>query len=218
LKRPAAVAAGRLFRIEEYCPMNHRQLAPAALAQLFTEARTHGRWQDRPVSDSTLRALYDLAKWAPTSMNCNPLRLVFITSPAAKQRLRPALAAGNLDKVMSAPVTAIVAGDPRFYEQLPSLFPANPGARAAFAGDRPWAEQTAFRNSTLQGGYLILAARALGLDCGPMSGFDNAKVDAEFFSASGYRSNFLLNLGYGSGDRLYPRGPRPAFTEVAAIL
>ena len=189
-----------------------------ALAQLFGAARTHIAWQDRPVEDATLQRLYELVKWAPTSMNSSPLRLVFIKSAEAKARLRPALAAGNVDKTMAAPVTAIVAADPQFYERMPELFPVNPKARDAFAANRAWADETAFRNSSMQGGYLILAARALGLDCGPMSGFDNARVDAEFFEGGGYRSNFLLNLGYGMKDRVHPRGPRLPFEQVAAIL
>lgn len=189
-----------------------------ALAQLFSAAHTHTAWLDRPVDDATLQRLYDLAKWAPTSMNSNPLRLVFVKSVEAKERLRPALAGGNVDKTMSAPVTVIIASDPRFYERMPELFPANPNARDAFAANGGWADETAFRNSSLQGGYLILAARALGLDCGPMSGFDRAKVDAAFFEGSGYRSNFLLNLGYGMKERIYPRGPRLPFEQAAAIV
>jgi 3-hydroxypropanoate dehydrogenase len=193
-------------------------LHATALAQLFTEARTFNAWQNRPVDISTLHALYDLAKWGPTSMNGSPARLVFVTSAAAKARLRPALAAGNVDKTMSAPATIIVASDPKFYEHLPELFPAFAGARALHTDNLPWAAETAFRNSSLQGAYLIMAARTLGLDCGPMSGFDNAKVDAEFFSDSGYRSNFLINIGYGVKDTLFPRGPRLPFEQVAEIL
>lgn len=195
-----------------------RALDAEALAQLFSAARTHIAWQDRAVDDATLQRLYELVKWAPTSMNSGPARLLFIKSFDAKQRLRPALAPGNVDKTLAAPVTVVVASDPQFYEHMPALFPANPNARETFAANRAWADETAFRNSSMQGGYLILAARALGLDCGPMSGFDNAKVDAEFFKASGYRSNFLLNLGYGMADRVYARGPRLTFQQVAAIL
>lgn len=188
-----------------------------ARAQLFTEARTHTQWQPRPIEDAILRELYELAKWAPTSMNTNPLRLVFVKSAAAKARLRPALAAGNVEKTLSAPVTAIVAADPQFYERLPELFPAYPGAREGYAAKPEWARETAFRNSSLQGAYVILAARALGLDCGPMSGFDAAAVDAEFFAASGYRSNFLLNLGYAQ-PAVHARGPRLPFEEAVQIL
>jgi 3-hydroxypropanoate dehydrogenase len=190
----------------------------AALAQLFTEARTFSAWQERAVGADTLHALYDLARWGPTSMNGSPARLVFVTSAAAKERLRPTLAAGNVDKTMRAPATIIVASDPDFYEHLPELFPAFAGARAMHADNLPWAAETAFRNSSLQGAYLIMAARALGLDCGPMSGFDNAQVDAEFFSNSGYRSNFLINIGYGAKETLFPRGPRLSFEQAAEIL
>lgn len=193
-------------------------IANAAAGQLFTEARTHARWRDRPVGDATLRALYELARWPPTSMNCNPARLVFVRGAHAKARLQPALAAGNVEKTVTAPVTVIVAADPRFYEQLPQLFPGGRNARERFACNPVLAEETAFRNSSMQGAYLIMAARALGLDCGPMSGFDRAKVDAEFFADSGYRSNFLINLGYGMIESTHPRGPRPVFESVASIL
>lgn len=185
---------------------------------MFTEARTYSRWRDQEVSDATLRRLYELAKWPPTSMNANPLRLVFVKSAAAKQRLLPALAPGNVEKMLRAPVTAIVAADPHFYERLPHLFPAAAAAREQFAAKPDWAEETAFRNSSMQGGYLILAARALGLDCGPMSGFDCARVDAEFFADNGYRSNFLVNIGHGAAGGVYPRGPRLPFETVVRIL
>lgn len=188
-----------------------------ALAQLFSEARTFNAWRAEPVPEATLHQLYEQMKWGPTSMNCFPVRLVFVTSPEAKEKLKPALAEGNVEQTMTAPVTAIVATDHRFYEKLPELFPAFPGARDMFAADPEKASENAFRNATLQGGYLILAARALGLDCGPMSGFDNARVDELFFPDSAIRSNFLLNLGYGDRESLYPRGPRPAFDEVAEI-
>jgi 3-hydroxypropanoate dehydrogenase len=196
-----------------------RQVVDAtALAQLFTEARTFTAWQQRAIEPELLKNLYDLAKWAPTSMNSNPARLVFITSDAAKQRLRPALAAGNVEKTMTAAATIIVAGDPRFYEHLPQLFPVYPNAREMYANNAAWAAETAFRNSSMQGAYLIMATRALGLDCGPMSGFDNAKVDAEFFADSGYRSNFLINIGYGVNTGSPARGARLAFEQVAEIL
>jgi len=193
-------------------------LPTAALAQLFTEAHTHNRWQPRPLEASVLQRLYDLTKWAPTSMNCSPARWTFVVSEEAKARLIPALMGGNIDKVKAAPATVIVASDPEFYEQLPTLFPAVAGARDNFAANRAWADETAFRNSSLQGAYFILAARALGLDVGPMSGFDNAKVDAEFFADSGWRSNFLINIGYGEPGSFYPRGPRPEFDAVAKVL
>lgn len=193
-------------------------LSAAAIAQLFTEARTHHRWLPRPLDLDTLQRLYDVAKWAPTAMNANPARFVFIASAAAKERLRPILAAGNVEKTMSAPLTVIVASDPTFYEQLPLLFPSNPKSAEMFSGKPELAAKTAFRNSSLQGAYLILAARALGLDCGPMSGFDNARVDDEFFAQSGYRSNFLINIGYAAENSTYPRGPRLPFEQAVQIL
>jgi 3-hydroxypropanoate dehydrogenase len=203
--------------------MNRQALDRAAQAQLFTEARTFTQWQDRTIDAKTLHELYDLAKWAPTSMNSSPARLVFVVGADAKARLRPALNGGNIDKMMNAPATIIVASDPGFYERLPELFPAYPDARAMYAANPSWAAETAFRNSSMQGAYLILAARALGLDCGPMSGFDNAKVDAAFFSGTqsaerGYRSNFLLNIGYGVDDSAFPRGPRLSFEQAAVIV
>jgi len=202
------------------------------LNQLFAEAHTHTRWQETPVSDQTLRDLYDLMKWAPTSMNCSPARILFLRTPEAKQRLLPALAAGNVEKTMSAPVTAILGYDYDFFEQLPRLFPQLPTAREMFADAPQLTETTARRNGSLQGGYFILAARAVGLDCGPMSGFDNAKVDEEFFGAgmaidpnekefftTGHvRSNFLCNLGYGDPAGVYPRNPRLEFDEACKLL
>ena len=192
------------------------QLADADLDLLFRKARTHNAFLDRPVPETTLRALYDLLKWAPTSANSSPARFVFITSDAARERLRPALSPGNLEKTMAAPVTVIVAYDLAFYEKLPVLFP-HVDARAWFAGKPDHILTTAFRNGTLQGGYLILAARALGLDCGPMSGFDNAKVDATFFPDGTVKSNFLCNLGYGDPAKLMPRHPRLPFEEACRI-
>ena len=207
-------------------------LGEEALDHLFREARTYSAWLDRPVSDEILRQLYDLVKWGPTSANCLPLRVVFVRTPEAKERLRPALMPGNVDKTMAAPVTAILAYDELFYEKLPVLFPHNPGMRELFANSPELAEVTAFRNGTLQAGYFILAARSLGLDCGPMSGFDNRKVDAELLTAatcSGERaeqipatfrikSNFLCNLGYGDSSELYPRGPRVEFEDACRLL
>ena len=187
-----------------------------ALDQLFRAARTHNRWQDRPVPDARLQEIYDLLKWGPTSANCSPARFVFIRTREGKERLRPALSAGNTEKTMSAPVTVIVAYDPKFYDLLPYLFP-HTDARSWFAGNAALAETTAFRNGTLQGAYLILVARAVGLDAGPMSGFDNAKVDEAFFRDSGWKSNFLVNLGYGDPAGLYPRSPRLAFGEAARL-
>ena len=184
---------------------------------LFQDARTHYSWTDEPVSDALLEQLYDTLKFGPTSANTSPARFVFLRTPAARERLRPALSAGNIDKTLSAPVVAIVAWDPRFYDRLPELFP-HADARAWFAGNDALAEETAFRNATLQGAYLILAARALGLDCGPMSGFDRAHVDAIFFAESGWRSNFLVNLGHGDGAGLFPRAPRLGFADACVLL
>lgn len=195
-----------------------RALDEESLDLIFREARTHSKFLDRPVTDETLRRVYDLMKFGPTSMNCAPGRVLFLRTKEAKERLRPALATGNLEKTMVAPVTAIVAYDTKFYENLPRLFPHFAGARDIFANNAQLAEVTAFRNGTLQGGYFILAARALGLDCGPMSGFDNAKVDAEFFAGEAWKSNFLCNLGYGDPSTLFPRNPRLAFEEACKLL
>jgi 3-hydroxypropanoate dehydrogenase len=210
--------------------VNH-PLNDAALDQVFRTARSHAAWTSRPVDESTLRNLYDLVKFGPTSANLCPARFLFLRTKEAKERLRPALAAGNVEKTMTAPVTVVIAHDERFYENAPRLFPHNPGMRDLFANSPALAETTAFRNGTLQGAYLILAARSLGLDCGPMSGFDNAKVDAEFFSDAAcaqdapevprtgrLRSNFLCNLGYGDAAKLFPRGPRLPFDEVCRVL
>jgi 3-hydroxypropanoate dehydrogenase len=185
---------------------------------LFRKARTHRAWLDKPVSDHLLRQLYDLMKLGPTSGNCCPARILFLRTQQAKQRLLPALEPGNVDKTMKAPVTAIIAYDLKFYDQLPKLSPQNPAAREQFANSPELAETTAFRNGTLQGGYFILAARSLGLDCGPMSGFDNAKLDVEFFSAGNVKSNFLCNLGHGDPSKLRPRGPRLDFDEACQLL
>jgi 3-hydroxypropanoate dehydrogenase len=193
------------------------QLDDRSLDIIFREARTHNGWLDKPVSDALLRQIYDLMKWAPTSANSSPARIVFVRSPAAKERLLPAMSPGNLDKTRAAPVTAIIAHDTEFYEKLPKLFP-QADARSWFTGNQPLIDTTAFRNGTLQGAYLILAARALGLDAGPMSGFDNAKVDKEFFPDGKVKSNFLINLGYGDHAKLFPRNPRLSFAEAAQIL
>jgi 3-hydroxypropanoate dehydrogenase len=203
-----------------------------ALDTLFREARTYSKWQQRPVTDETLRELYDVLKWAPTSANAAPARFVFLRTVEAKERLRPALAPLNVEKTMTAPVTAIVAYDMKFYDQLPKLFPQNPGMAKLFENNPDMVETTAKRNSSLQGAYLIMAARALGLDCGPMSGFDHAKVDEEFFAAGqpcfgcdqeffaeGHvKTNFLCNLGYGDPSSLFPRLPRLAFNEACSLL
>lgn len=192
------------------------QLDERSLDTLFRNARTHSAWLDKSVDDELLLKLYELMKWGPTSANSSPARLVFVKSPAAKERLLPAMIPSNVDKTLAAPVTVIVAQDHEFYEQLPRLFP-HTDARAWFAGNSALIDTTAFRNASLQGAYLIIAARALGLDAGPMSGFDNAKVDAEFFSGTKIRSNFLINLGYGDASKLHPRNPRLRFDEAARI-
>jgi nitroreductase len=187
-----------------------------ARRQLFTEARTHNGFDPAPIPQETLRALYDLLKWGPTSMNCQPARFVFVTSPAGKEKLGPALSKGNHDKTMAAPATVIVAIDTRFYEHLPTQFPAY-DARASMEKNPELAASTAFRNGTLQGGYLIMAARALGLDCGPMSGFDADKLNAAFFPDGRYQANFLCNLGHGDPAKLHPRGPRLSFEEACSL-
>ncbi len=192
-------------------------LSKASLQQLFTEARTHNGFLAKEVSTETLNSLYDLLKWGPTSANGSPGRFVFVKSAAAKEKLLGAVAPGNIDKVKSAPVTVIIAEDREFYEKLPKLFP-HADAKSWFAGNASLIESTAFRNSSLQGAYLMIAARALGLDCGPMSGFDPAKLDASFFPGTSWRSNFICNLGYGDETKLYPRLPRLEFSEACQIL
>lgn len=207
-------------------------LDDGSLDQIFRRARTFNAWQKTPVSPETLHELYELLKWGPTSANTSPARFFFLTSRAAKERLRPALAPGNVEKTMSAPVTAIVAYDLLFYQKLPRLFPHNPAMEALFASNPQMVEVTARRNSSLEGAYLMLAARSLGLDCGPMSGFDNARLDEEFFAAGkecegcdqefmpeGHlRSNFLCNLGYGDPASLTPRLPRLRFDEACVVM
>ena len=203
-----------------------------ALDTLFRNARTFNAWLDKPVSDETLHELYDLLKWGPTSANAGPARFVFLRSREAKERLRPALAPANVNKVMTAPVCVIVAYDLKFYDRLPKLFPHNPATQTRYANAPALVEVTARRNSSLQGAYMILAARALGLDCGPLSGFDNAKVDDEFFAAgqpcagceqeffaeAHVKSNFLCNLGYGDPAKLFARLPRLDFNEACLLL
>jgi 3-hydroxypropanoate dehydrogenase len=191
-------------------------LGEGAIDVLFRQAHTHSKWLDRSVDDATWRAVYDLARLGPTSANCQPARFVFVTSTAAKERLKPALSPGNVEKTMAAPATVIVAHDMEFYELLPKTFP-QVDARAWFAGNAALIRATAFRNGSLQGAYLILAARALGLDAGPMSGFDNAKVDDAFFPGGRIKSNFLINLGYGDRSAVPPRNPRLDFDEACTI-
>lgn len=193
------------------------QLDSKTLDQLFREARTHNGWLDKPVSEEQIQQMYDLMKWAPTSANTSPARLVFVRSPKSKQRLLSALAAGNVEKTLAAPATVIVGHDLDFYEKLPKLFP-HTDARSWFVGNEDFARITAFRNSSLQGAYLIMAARAIGLDTGAMSGFDNDKVDAEFFPGGRIKSNFLLNIGYGDHSALFDRSPRLDFAEAAEIV
>ncbi|AQV97374.1 malonic semialdehyde reductase [Cupriavidus necator] len=209
----------------------NKRLSEDGMDLIFREARTHNAWLNQPVSDETLRQLYDLMKWGPTSANCSPARILFLRTPEAKQRLLPALAPGNVEKTMAAPVTAIIAFDIKFYELLPKLFP-HADARSWFTDTPELALTTARRNSSLQGAYFMIAARSLGLDCGPMSGFDNAKVDHEFFPAdpkenafqleyfpdSHVKSNFLCNLGYGDPAKLFPRSPRLEFDEACKLL
>ncbi len=192
-------------------------LSDAALDILFNEARSFSYWQDRPVSDEQLGQLYELLKWGPTAANSTPARILFIKSGEAKARLKPCLDAGNVEKSMSAPVVAVIAMDLEFYERLPFLFP-HTDARSWFAGKPEKILDSANLNTALQGAYLILAARSLGLDCGPMSGFDNAALDAEFFPDGKVKSLFLCALGYGDRSKLHPRGPRLAFEEVCEIL
>ncbi|SPE22530.1 oxidoreductase subunit of the alternative pyrimidine degradation pathway [Burkholderiales bacterium] len=193
------------------------RLPDSALDQLFRAAHTAHGFRPEPVPDETLLALYELLKWGPTSFNCQPARFVFVRSPQAKERLKPALSAGNVDQTMAAPVTVIVARDSRFYEHLPSQFPAY-DAKPIYENNAAMAQDAGFRNGTLQGAYLMLAARALGLDCGPMSGFNLAAVDAEFFSDGRFRSNFLVNIGAADPAKNMPRGSRLPFATAAQIL
>ena len=195
-----------------------RRIDDSGLRQLFLDARTHNGWLDKPVPDGMIRELYDVIKFGPTSMNTQPIRLLFLRTAAAKQRLRPHLAPANVDKTMAAPVTAIVGYDLAFPEHLPTLFPHRPNANTMFEGNLPLTEVTGFRNGSLQGGYLIIAARALGLDCGPMSGFNNAGVDAEFFAGTQVKSNFLCSLGYGDHSKIFARSPRLDFASVCTLL
>jgi len=191
-------------------------LNDAALDQLFRSARTHNAFLDKPVTDEKLKEIYELMKWGPTSANSSPARLVFVKSKEGKAKIGQAISDGNRDKTLAAPVTVIVATDYAFYEKLPQLFP-HADAKSWFVGNQALIDTTAFRNSTLQGAYFMLAARAAGLDCGPMSGFDNAKLDELFFSGTTVRSNFLINLGYGDVAALFPRSPRLSFDEAATI-
>jgi len=192
-------------------------LTGQATAQLFTEARTHSVWQSRPVDDDLLKKIYELVKFGPTSANCTPLRIVFIKTPAMKEKLKPALMEGNIEKTMTAPVTAILAQDMKFYDHLPFLFPYT-DAKSWFAGNEKLVYDTALRNSSLQAGYFIMAARALGLDCGAMSGFDAEKVNGAFFAGTSFKVNLLCNIGYGDASKLHPRAPRLDFDAACKIV
>lgn len=191
-------------------------ISQSACDTLFSHARTHGSWLDKPVSDGLLQEIYALMKMGPTSANCSPARIVFVRTPESKEKLRPTLSSGNVDKTLRAPVTAIVAWDSAFYDRLPALFPHG-DARSWFTSSPQLAEETAFRNSSLQAAYLIFACRALGLDTGPMSGFDREKVDAAFFAESGWKSNLLINIGYGDETKLYDRLPRLSFDDACRL-
>jgi 3-hydroxypropanoate dehydrogenase len=191
-----------------------------SLDVIFRAARTQNGFLDKRVSDGQLRQVYELMKWGPTTMNTQPMRIVFVRSQEAKEKLAPALSSGNLDKTMKAPVTAIIAYDSRFYEHLPRTFPNSPKAKEGFEGEdkKAMVDRVALRNGSLQGAYFIIAARALGLDCGPMSGFDNAKVDAAFFPDGRFKSNFLINLGRGDPSKVFPRNPRLSFDEACRVI
>jgi 3-hydroxypropanoate dehydrogenase len=193
------------------------ELNSAALAQLFTQARSHNAWLDRPLGEATIERLYELARMGPTSSNSTPMRLVFVTSQEAKQRLRPTLHAGNVEKTMAAPTTAIVAYDQEFQKQMPKLFPGRDMKSVVGAMPAEVRERMAFLNAALQGAYVIMAARALGLDCGPMSGFDKERVDQVFLAGTTWKSLFLVNIGYGDAAKLFPRLPRLDFAEAARI-
>lgn len=192
-------------------------LDQSALDLLFFQARTHNGWLDKAVSTTQLEQLYDLIKWAPTSANCEPARIVFVQGQEAKEKLAQCMAPANAGKVSAAPVTAIIGMDMAFYDKLPQLFP-HADARSWFIGNQPMIDTTAFRNSSLQGGYFILAARALGLDCGPMSGFDDDKLNAAFFAGTTVKVNFVCSIGYGDSAKLFPRSPRLDFAEACQII
>ena len=197
--------------------MSEKMINDEALDVIFREARTHNGWEDRRVSETLMQAVYDLMKWGPTSANCSPARFVFVASDEAKARLKPCLAEGNVAKTMSASCCVIIGQDMTFYEELPRLFP-HTDAKSWFVGNDDLIQETAFRNSTLQGAYFMIAARALGLDCGAMSGFDKAAVDEAFFAGTTIKSNFLCNIGYGTDENLFPRSPRLPFADACSIV
>lgn len=199
-------------------PQGPAMLDNAALATLFTNARSHSFWLNKPVSDELLKQVVDLAKWGATSANCSPARIVFVKSAVEKEKLIACMDAGNVEKTRTAPVTAIIGMDLEFYEKLPQLFPHNQEAKSWFAGKPEVIKETAFRNGTLQGAYLMLAARALGLDCGPMSGFSQQKVNNTFFANTSVKANFVCCLGYGDASKLFPRSPRLSFDEACRIV
>jgi 3-hydroxypropanoate dehydrogenase len=203
--------------MNEHVRAGHK-LDNAALDQLFRNARTQNGWTDQPVTDSELMALYDLMKMGPTSANMSPARILFLKSTDAKEKLRPHLNPGNVDKTIAAPVVAIIGMDLEFYQHMPRLFPHNQTAKSWFEGKPDFIQASAFRNSSLQGGYFIMAARAIGLDCGPMSGFDAAGVDAAFWAGTAVKTNFICNLGHGDPSKVFPRSPRFAFDEVCKIV
>ncbi len=198
--------------------MPHAPISDAALDQIFRQARTQNAWLDTPVSETLLRAIYELVALGPTTANSNPTRIVFVTTEEGRKRLAPHLSEGNRAKTMKAPATAIIGYDLKFYDKLPQLFPHNPGAREWFSGSEELAEKTAFRNSSLEGAYFIIAARALGLDTGPMSGFNNAGVDQEFFAGTSIKSNFICAIGHGDPAAVFPRSPRLSFEEACRIV
>jgi 3-hydroxypropanoate dehydrogenase len=193
-------------------------LNDAGLDLTFRHARTQNGWQPKAVADELLRRVYDLMKMGPTSANCQPARFIFVISPAGKDKLKPALSLGNLAKTMAAPVTAVIGYDMQFYEFLPELFPHDQSARSWFDGNPALIQETAFRNGTLQAAYLMIAARSLGLDCGPMSGFDQAAVNAAFWPDGRVKVNFLCNIGYGDDAKVFPRGPRLDFDRACRIV
>ena len=205
-------------RVDERGLSMAKMLSDEALDTIFRQARSHNLWAEQDVSQTMLRAIYELAKWGPTSANCSPARFVFLVTQAAKQRIKPHLSPNNVDKVMKAPACVIIAYDTEFYDKLPKLFPHNPGAREWFAGKTQFAETSGFRNGTLQGAYFMIAARALGIDCGPMSGFNNEAVDKEFFPDGKIKSNFICSIGHGDPKGLFTRSPRLAFDEACKIL
>lgn len=196
----------------------NKALDTSGLDQIFRTARSYNGWQDADINDVTLDAIYQTAAYGPTSANCSPARFVFLKSGAAKERLKPLLLPTNIDKVMASSVVAIIGYDLEFYEKIPQLFPHNPGARDWFAGNDALIAETAMRNGTLQGAYLMIAARALGYDCGPMSGFDRAGVDKEFFAGTSVQSNFICSLGVGDPASIFERSPRLTFDEACEIL